>query len=73
MDQLTLKLFHDNVNTSITGLSATETSAVIYIMSDAYRVNLQYKDDNSSPASVFIKRVVMADVSHVQLKMRSGP
>ena len=33
----------------------------------------QYKDDNSSPASEFIKQVVMADFSHVQLKMRDGP
>ena len=41
-DPLTLKFFHDKVNSSIIGFSAPETSAVRYLMSDACRVNLQY-------------------------------
>lgn len=59
---------------NITGFSADESSAVRYLMSDACRLRLSYDENGASgPSSMFLKRVVMRDLEHVQLKARTAP
>ncbi len=72
-DPLTLQFFHDNIHPSVKSFSAPEASAVRYLMSDACRINLDYGEGDGTPTSMFFKRVVMADLPHVQLKMRTAP
>lgn len=56
--------------------AAPESTAVRYLMSDAVRLVLMPAEGvhvDPLPASVFYKRVVMADLAHVWLKAASAP
>lgn len=76
---ITLEFLQKTISKHITAFSAPESSAVRYLMSDACRIELKYSTENgeesnsTAPQSVFFKRVVMADLPHVQLKMKTAP
>lgn len=72
---LALQFFRENVSQRVTAFTAPENGAVRYLMSDACRIELQADDGESPmpPKSVFLKRVVMQDLPHVQLKARTAP
>lgn len=60
----------------IAAYAAPEATAVRYLMSDAVRLVLTPAEGvhaEPMPASVFYKRVVMADLAHVRLKAASAP
>lgn len=60
----------------LTAYAAPEATAVRYLMSDAVRLVLMPAGGvhtDPLPASVFFKRVVMADLAHVRLKAASAP
>ena len=64
-----------NVEGTLKGYAAHESTAVRGLMSDAVRLSLQWSEESASPLprSVFYKRVDLPNLSHMKYKLRTAP
>lgn len=73
-DPITAEWLSSIVGARVKSYSAPEPSAVRYLMSDAVRLKLKLeKSQNSAPESLFYKRVVLRELEHIQLKLKTSP